>query len=51
VRRASTLALACGREVREVISTMRGPLQWKKDGDRTVITCPVPEAVDVVILR
>jgi hypothetical protein len=49
--RDATLSVEARREVREVVSTTRGPLEWKKDGDRILIACPVPEAVDVVILR
>jgi len=49
--REATLWLDAGREIKEVVSTLRGPLEWKEEDGRIVVTCPVPEAVDVVILR
>jgi hypothetical protein len=49
--KAATLAVTTARPVKEVVSTLRGPLVWKRDGDRVVVDCPVPETVDVIILR
>lgn len=45
------LSVAAGREVREVVSGLRGPLPWRRDGDRVEVTLPAVDPVDVIILR
>lgn len=49
--REATLRVETDRDVTEVTSTVRGALEWEREGDRIIVQCPVPEAVDVVILR
>jgi hypothetical protein len=45
------LSVDAGREIKEVVSTLRGPLKWEAQDGRIVVDCPVPDTVDVVILR
>jgi len=49
--RAATLTVKTGRAIKEVVSSLRGALEWKQDGDSVVINCPVPDPVDTVILK
>ena len=45
------LSVAANRKIKEVVSTLRGPLKWQEKAGRIEFDCPVPEPVDVVILR
>jgi hypothetical protein len=37
--------------VKEVVSSLRGPLVWKREGDRIRVELAAPETVDVVMFR
>lgn len=45
------LSVQTNRPIREVTSVRRGPLEWKREGDRIEIKGPRLEPVDVVILK
>jgi hypothetical protein len=47
------LSVATDRPVREVVSALRGPLSWKRVGDRIEIETPSPATlwVDTIVLR
>jgi len=45
------LSVQTDRPIREAVSALRGPVEWKKIGDRIEIKTPPPDPVDVVILR
>jgi hypothetical protein len=45
------LSVQTDRPIREVSSVRRGPLEWKREGDRIEIKGPRLEPVDVVILK
>jgi hypothetical protein len=47
----ATLSVATARPVKDVVSTLRGKLEWKQANGVVTVACPVPETVDVVILR
>jgi hypothetical protein len=47
----SMLSVQTDREVKEVRSALRGPLEWKRVGDRIEIKSARLEPVDVVILK
>jgi len=44
------LSVQTDRPIREVTSVRRGPLEWKREGDRIEIKAPRLEPVDVVML-
>jgi hypothetical protein len=46
-----TLSVLPGREIREVVSSLHGPLKWTKKGDRIEIRTPALSPIDVIILR
>jgi hypothetical protein len=46
-----TLSVLPGREIREVVSGLHGPLAWERKGDRIEIKTPKLSPVDVIILR
>lgn len=46
-----TLSVLPGREIREVTSSLHGPLDWTRKGDRIEIRTRTLAPVDVVILR
>jgi hypothetical protein len=45
------LSVQTERPIREVTSARRGPLEWKRVGDRIEVKAPPLEPVDVVILK
>ena len=47
----SNLSVQTDRPVKEVVSALRGPLEWKRVGDRIEIKTRRLEPVDVVILK
>jgi hypothetical protein len=49
--RLTALSVQTDRDVKEVFSALRGPLKWKRDGDRIAIDLTSPATVDTVILR
>jgi hypothetical protein len=49
--REATLVVRTGREVKDVVASHGGRLEWKREGDRIVIQAPVPDPVDVIVLR
>ena len=49
--RDAVLSVRTDREIREVVSSMRGTLEWRREGDRIVIPAPVPDPVDVIALH
>lgn len=49
--RPAVLTVQTDIPVKEVVSSLRGPLAWKRDGDRIRIDMTAPETVDAVIIR
>ncbi len=47
----SNLSVQTDRTIKEVVSALRGPLEWKRVGDRIEIKTRRLEPVDVVILK
>ena len=47
----ATLSVRTGREITSVASSFHGKLPWKRQGDRVLVTAPVPAHVDVIVLR
>lgn len=47
----ATLSLKTDREISDVSTSFTGKLDWKREGDRIIVTVPVPNFVDCVILR
>lgn len=47
----SQLSVQTDRPIKEVTSALRGPLEWKKNGDRIEIKTRRLEPVDVIILK
>jgi len=47
----AVLSVRTEREVKEVTSGLRGPLEWKRQGDRIEITTKALQPVDTIILR
>jgi hypothetical protein len=45
------VSVATDRTIREVTSSLRGPLQWERKGERIEVQTPPINRVDVVILR
>jgi hypothetical protein len=45
------LSVAAGRAVREVASSLHGPLDWVREGERITVRVPPVDRVDVIILR
>ena len=45
------VSVATDRPIREVTSSLRGPLEWERKGDRIEVKTPPVNRVDVVILR
>ncbi len=45
------VSVATDRPIREVTSSLRGPIQWERKGDRIEVQTPPITRVDVVILR
>ena len=47
------LSVATDRKIKEVVSALRGPLPWKRVGDRVEVETPSPAdlVVDTIILR
>jgi hypothetical protein len=45
------LSVQTDRPIREVSSALRGPLEWKRAGDRIEIKAPPLDPVDVIILK
>jgi len=43
--------VAAGRDVREVTSSLHGPLEWKRQGDRIEVRSPPIDRVDVIMIR
>ena len=52
-KEATRLSVATDRKIREVVSALRGPLPWKRVGDRIEVETPsaVDLVVDTIILR
>ena len=46
-----TLSVKTDRVIKDVSGSISGPLEWRRDGDRIEVECPVPSPLDVVILR
>lgn len=46
-----TLSVQTALPVKEVVSALKGPLAWTRDGDRIVVEMAAPDPVDTVILR
>lgn len=46
-----TLRVRTDRAIKEASTSFAGPLPFKREGDRIVVTVPVPNPVDVLILR
>jgi hypothetical protein len=49
--RPATLTVRTDREVKTVVASHAGPLDFKREGEAIVIQVPVPDPVDVVVLR
>ncbi len=49
--RAVTLTVQTELPVKDVVSTLKGPLAWKREGDRIRVDMTAPETVDTVIFR
>jgi hypothetical protein len=47
----ATLSIRTQREIKNASSSFRGPLSWKRQGDRLLVTVPVPAHVDVIVLK
>ena len=47
----AVLRVRTDRKVKEVTASLRGPLEWTREGDHIVIPFPVPEPVDAVLIR
>jgi hypothetical protein len=47
----SRLSVQTDRPIKEVVSALRGPLEWKRVSDRIEVKTRRLEPVDVVILR
>jgi hypothetical protein len=45
------LSVQTDRPIREVTSALRGPVEWKREGDRIEIKAPPFDPVDVIILK
>jgi len=45
------LSVAADRDVREVKSSLHGPLEWKRQGDRIEVRSPPIDRVDVIMIR
>ena len=45
------VSVATDRDVREVTSSLRGPLAWKRQGDRIEVRSPPIDRVDVITIR
>ena len=43
--------MATDRPIREVTSSLHGPLEWERKGNRIEVQTPPINRVDVVILR
>ncbi|MCX5662052.1 MAG: hypothetical protein NTW19_20425 [Planctomycetota bacterium] len=46
-----TLRVRTDRAIKEAVTSYAGPVPFKREGDRIVVTVPVPSPVDVLILR
>jgi hypothetical protein len=46
-----TVSVATDRDVREVTSSLRGRLEWKRQGDRIEVRTPPIDRVDVIMIR
>lgn len=49
--RATTLTLRTTQKIKNVVSTLNGPLSWKQDGDLVKVELTAPETVDVVLFK
>lgn len=49
--RAAVLTVQTDLPVKEVFSTLKGPLRWTREGDRIRVDLTTPETVDVVVMR
>lgn len=49
--REATLTVRTDRDVKDVSASHGGKLEWKREGGAIVIRMPVPDPVDVVVLR
>ena len=47
----ATLSIRTARDIHSVTSSFRGKLTWRREGERIVVTVPVPAHVDVVVLK
>jgi hypothetical protein len=45
------VSVATDRDVLDVTSSLRGPLAWKRQGDRIEIRSPPIDRVDVIMIR
>ena len=45
------LSVRTDRKIKEVVSGLRGPLEWKRQVDRIEVTTKALQPVDTVILR
>jgi hypothetical protein len=49
--RPTVLTVQTDVAVKEVVSTLRGPLKWTREGDRIRVELTAPETVDVVMFK
>ncbi len=49
--RPTVLTVQTDVAVKEVVSTLRGPLKWTREGDRIRVEMTAPETVDVVMFK
>jgi hypothetical protein len=49
--RPTVLTVRTDREIGDVVSALRGPLAWEREGDRIRVEMTAPETVDTVLLR
>jgi len=49
--RDGELRVRTDRKIGSVVSNVRGPIDWRRDGDHIVIPAPVPDPVESILLR
>lgn len=49
--RPATLTVRTDRPIKEAVASLAGPLKWRRAGPNIEIDLPVPDPLDVVILR